>query len=261
MFQYVFVFTLFIYWNTMHIAEIQPEEREVIDFISIIKHRVVGLWFITLRPRHNGYHFPKNIFRCIFLNEYVWILVKIPNCPINNIATLVLIMAWHQSGDMPLSEPMMVRLLMHICITLSQSVKISAKAHFKLKCWTFYLPITEITVVKYNHCHIFQNDLTTEFGVMEEQGFTRSGFKRSFGVDVPEQIFELTAFNLNIPFQDQILLYLGDTTCHGGNFYSDFTQSTSPKHYKTASSFTYQNQSVKWSLQLSTSLSTNFKVV
>ena len=30
--------------------------------------------FNTLRPRQNGCHFPDNIFKCIFLNENVWIL-------------------------------------------------------------------------------------------------------------------------------------------------------------------------------------------
>ena len=32
-------------------------------------------------------------------------------------------MAWHRPGDKPLSEPMMARLLTHICITLPQWVK------------------------------------------------------------------------------------------------------------------------------------------
>ena len=41
----------------------------------------------------------------------------IPKGPINNISALVQIMAWCQSGDKPLSEPMMIFLLMHIYIT------------------------------------------------------------------------------------------------------------------------------------------------
>ena len=78
--------------------------------------------FITLRPRQNGHHFPDAIFKCIFLNENVWILIKIPvkfvaKGPINNIPALFQIMAWHRSGDEPLSETMMVTLLMHICVT------------------------------------------------------------------------------------------------------------------------------------------------
>ena len=70
----------------------------------------------TLRLRQNGRHFPGNIFQCIFLNEDVWISIKlslkfVPKGPINNIPALVLIMARHWPGDNPLSEPMMVRFL------------------------------------------------------------------------------------------------------------------------------------------------------
>ena len=38
----------------------------------------------------------------------------VPKGPINNIPTLVQIMAWRQPGDKPLSEPMMASLLTHI---------------------------------------------------------------------------------------------------------------------------------------------------
>ena len=40
--------------------------------------------------------------------------------PINNIPALVQIVAWHRPGYNSLSEPMMVRLLMHICVTRPQ---------------------------------------------------------------------------------------------------------------------------------------------
>ena len=81
----------------------------------------------TLRPRQNGRHFPDDIFKCIFLNENVWISIKVsltfvPNGPINNIPALVQIMAWRRSGDKPLSEPVMVSLLTHICVTRPQWV-------------------------------------------------------------------------------------------------------------------------------------------
>ena len=33
--------------------------------------------FNTLRPRQNGRHFPDDIFKSIFLNENVWISIKI----------------------------------------------------------------------------------------------------------------------------------------------------------------------------------------
>ena len=76
----------------------------------------------TLRPRQNGRHFAEDIFKCIFLNENVWISINIsmkfvPKGPINNIPALVQIMAWRRPGDKPLSEPMMVSLTMHICVT------------------------------------------------------------------------------------------------------------------------------------------------
>ena len=82
--------------------------------------------FNTLRPRHNGRHFADDIF-CIFLNENVWIPIKIslkfvPKGPINYIPALVQIMAWRRPGDRPLSETMMVRLLTHICVTRPQWV-------------------------------------------------------------------------------------------------------------------------------------------
>ena len=43
--------------------------------------------------------------------------------PINNIPALVQIMAWRRPGNKPLSEPMMVSLLMHICVIRPQWVK------------------------------------------------------------------------------------------------------------------------------------------
>ena len=82
----------------------------------------------TLRSRQNGRHFPDDIFKCIFLNDNLRISFKfslkfVPKGPINNIPALVKIMAWRRQGDKPLSEPMMVSLLTHICVTLHQGVK------------------------------------------------------------------------------------------------------------------------------------------
>ena len=84
--------------------------------------------FNTLRPRQNGRHFPDDIFKWIFLNENVWISISIslkfvPRGPINNISMLVQVMDWRRSGDKPLSEPMMVSLPTHICVTRPQWVK------------------------------------------------------------------------------------------------------------------------------------------
>ena len=84
-------------------------------------------FFNTLRQRKNSHHFTDDIFKCIFLNENVWILFQIslnfvPEVWINNIPALVQIMAWCQPGDKPLSEPMMVSSPTHICITRPQWV-------------------------------------------------------------------------------------------------------------------------------------------
>ena len=81
----------------------------------------------TLRPRQNGRHFADDIFKCISWNENARISLKIslkfvPKVRINNIPSLVHIMAWRRPGDKPLSEPMMVSLLTHICVTRPQWV-------------------------------------------------------------------------------------------------------------------------------------------
>ena len=47
----------------------------------------------------------------------------VPKGPINNNPALVQIMAWRRLGDKPLSEPMMVRVPTHICVTRPQWVK------------------------------------------------------------------------------------------------------------------------------------------
>ena len=88
-----------------------------------------GQWVNTLRPRQDGRHFPDDIFKCIFFNENVWILIKISlkfnsKGPVINIPSLVQIMAWRLLGDKPLSEPMIVRLSTHICVTRPQWVNI-----------------------------------------------------------------------------------------------------------------------------------------
>ena len=68
----------------------------------------------TLRPTQNGRHFADDMFKWIFLNENVWIPIEIslkfvPKGPINNIPALIQKMAWRQTGDKPLSEPMMTQ--------------------------------------------------------------------------------------------------------------------------------------------------------
>ena len=109
--------------------------------------------FNTLRLKQNGRHFPDDIFKCIFLNENAWILLEIslkfvPKGPINNIPALVQIMAWRRPGDKPLSEPMIVSLPTHICVTRPQWVKVDM-IHFE--AWTKWLPF----IRQYLELHLF----------------------------------------------------------------------------------------------------------
>ena len=81
----------------------------------------------TFRLRQNARHIGDDIFKCIFLNENVWVLIKIslkfvPKGPIENIPTLVKITAWPRPGDKPLSEPMVVKFTgAYMCYSASMS--------------------------------------------------------------------------------------------------------------------------------------------
>ena len=95
--------------------------------------------FNTLGPRQNGCHFADDTFQRIFMNENVRILVDIslkfvPKGLITNIPALVQIMAWPRPGDKPLSEPMMVNLLKHRCVTRPQWVKYDVSLLVLLDC-------------------------------------------------------------------------------------------------------------------------------
>ena len=57
-------------------------------------------------PGQNGRHVADDIFRCIFVNEKCFILIKIslkfvPKCPVGSNSALVQIMAWRRIGDKP----------------------------------------------------------------------------------------------------------------------------------------------------------------
>ena len=72
--------------------------------------------------RQNALDFADGIFKCIIFSENAWISIEIslkfvPKGLINNIPPFVQIMAWYWPGDKPLSEPMMVSLLTHICVS------------------------------------------------------------------------------------------------------------------------------------------------
>ena len=87
----------------------------------------------TLRPRQNGRHFVDDTFKLIFLIENVKNSTKISLTFIPTGPALVHIMAWRRSGEKPLSEPVAVSLLTHICVTWPQWVKKSLNDHTTAK--------------------------------------------------------------------------------------------------------------------------------
>ena len=87
-----------------------------------------------------------------FVNENARISIEIslklvPKGPINNIPALVQIMAWRRPGDKPLSEPMMVRLPTHICVTLPQWVNSNDCGTFLRKISSLPLDINSSPLV------------------------------------------------------------------------------------------------------------------
>ena len=124
-------------------------------------HCRINVWpgLNTLKPRQNGRFFADDIFKCIFLNENAWISLKsslkfVPQVRINNIPALVQIMAWRHPGDKPLSEPMMVCLLTHICVTRPQWVNELSGVTFS--CFVCYARLHIIVLYR-----IIKNNMIT----------------------------------------------------------------------------------------------------
>ena len=98
-------------------------ESQMSEFVLHYSISVTTCWVVeviqtqsfiinTLRLMENCCHFTDDVFKCIFLNGNVWISITIsinffPKGPINNITSLVHIMAWRWPSNKPLSEPMM----------------------------------------------------------------------------------------------------------------------------------------------------------
>ena len=97
--------------------------------------------FVIVTLSFDGWHFYLNflthwglgkmaaINQATFSNAFSWMkmykfqsisLSFVPKGPLNNIPALVQITAWCHPGDRPLSEPMVVSLLTHICVGLNE---------------------------------------------------------------------------------------------------------------------------------------------
>ena len=99
----------------------------------------VSIWFggnktfnpvDTLRPRQTGPHVANDMFKCIFLNENVWISIKISpkfvsRGAINNMPTLVQIMAWGRPGNKRLSGSMITGAYMRQSSSMGKKMWVS----------------------------------------------------------------------------------------------------------------------------------------
>ena len=146
-----------------------PNKAPVMRTAVVVAHTYKQSWsphntLNTLRPRQDGRYFADDIFKCIFFNENGCILIKfslkyVRKGSIDNNLPLVQIMAWRRSGDKPLSEPVMIILPTHICVTRPQWVNtlwpsddiwrqrsgltlvqlmvcyLTAPSHYLKKCW------------------------------------------------------------------------------------------------------------------------------
>ena len=88
----------------------------------IVSNRHQSITLDALRLRQYDRHSADDIFKCVFFYENIWIFINIwlrfvSSIQIKSIPSFSQIMAWHQLGDMPLSELMVVNLLTHICVT------------------------------------------------------------------------------------------------------------------------------------------------
>ena len=104
--------------NRLHVGSMPFVERDCIlsvplSHVWIIKLRV---WIIG----HNEYylipgrHFTDDSFKCIFVNEKLYTLIKVslylaPKGPMYNNLSLLQIVAWCRIGDKPLSESILTR--------------------------------------------------------------------------------------------------------------------------------------------------------
>ena len=111
---YIYIYMLYMYYGV---------NGALCSWLAVV------LWTLlnSLRPRQNNRLFADDTFKRIFLNKDIRISTKnslkfVHKGLINNIPALVLIMAWCRPGDKPLSEPMLVTSLTHICVTRPQWV-------------------------------------------------------------------------------------------------------------------------------------------
>ena len=80
--------------------------------MTLVYCRVVCWSVDSSPPGQNGCHFADNIFKCMFMNEKFYILIRIslkfvPKGADDNKSVSVQVMAWCRTGNKPLPEPML----------------------------------------------------------------------------------------------------------------------------------------------------------
>ena len=86
-----------------------------------------------------GRHFQVHFLEWKCINFIKFSLKFVPKGPINTISALVKLMAWRRPGDKPLSEPMIVSLLTHICVTRPQWVNHNSEINTQFYDVSLYL--------------------------------------------------------------------------------------------------------------------------
>ena len=162
--------------------------------IVCLKFHSRAQWVNSLRPRQDGRHFADDSFTCIFFNENCCILIKfslkyVRKGPIDNNPALVQIMAWRRSGDRPLSEPMMVSLPTHICVTRPQWVNADVSDHDTTWC---------------NMIHVLHKALT-HWGRDKMDAISQTTFSSAFSW---MKMFELQLkFHWSLFLRDQLTIF------------------------------------------------------
>ena len=123
--------------NTFAISRSRLFNELTNGYPSITLTWMFQLMLNTWGPRKNYRYFPDDILKCFYLNENVWISITtslkfVRKGLINNIPALVQIMAWRRPGDKPLSEPVLVSLLTHLCATRPQWVNVRGPSYLGL---------------------------------------------------------------------------------------------------------------------------------
>ena len=109
-------------WDTSYRStECHEPNKNRLRRVQTVTVRIINI----LRPRQNGRHFVDNMLMCFYLKENQSVVIQIslnfgPKSPIDNKASLVLVMAWRHKGDKPLAEPVMTQFTdIGICHTAS----------------------------------------------------------------------------------------------------------------------------------------------